>query len=337
MAEQATKNNWPTLSVVMVNRNDARRMKTSLESIRMQDYPKEKIEILIIDGGSTDTSETVAKEFGAKFIEGGFAGNQEARRGVGATHAKNEILVYLDTDNYLPHSEWFQKMVHPLIEDREIFASQTLWYAYRKTDTLFNRYCSLFGVNDPVAYYLSKQDRLTHYQEKWVLKGSPEDKGNYYKIVFTEDLPTVGCNGFLIRREVLLKVVDDFNNFFHIDVIYDLIKRGHKNIAFVKDEVIHDTSATLLGNLKKRISYYASHSVELKNNRRYKVFDTKNKRDVILLLKYILYSVTIIKPLWDATKGFVKKPDIAWFMHPVACIAFLFAYGLAVIKNIIKK
>lgn len=325
------KNTLPTLSVIIVNRNSAKKLENSLKSISVQDYPKDLIEILVIDGGSSDNSKTIANKYSANFVDGGFPDNQEARRFVGAKLAKNEIIAWVDSDNYLPTKDWFRQMIFPLVTDKNIFAVETLRYSYLKEKGVFNRYCSLFGVNDPVAFYLGKADRETYYQNGWCLMGKAIDCDKYFNVSFDKDLPTVGCNGFLIRREVLNEVLTSPEEFFHIDVIYDLLPLGHHNIAFVKNDIIHDTSDTLGKLIKKRIEYFSHHHVGLAVNRRYKVFDPNNYRDALLLLSFIVYTITILRPLFDAFRGFLKKRDFAWFLHPIVCWCFLYVYGVAII------
>lgn len=43
-----------TISIIIPTLNSAKTLKDCLASIAMQDYPKDKIEIIIADGGSTD-------------------------------------------------------------------------------------------------------------------------------------------------------------------------------------------------------------------------------------------------------------------------------------------
>lgn len=341
-AETKASNKLPTLSIIIVNKNGGKKLAHCLECIASQNYPKNLIEILVIDGGSNDNSQELSEEKGARFIAGGFPDNQEARRYVGVKEAKNEIIVWLDSDNYMPEKKWLTRMVEPLILDKEIFASETLHYTYSKTDRLFNRYFSLFGVNDPVAFYLGKADRATHYQNRnWQLMGHAIDCGGYFKVSFTDQIPTVGCNGFCIRRSVLNEVLTEPEAYFHIDVIADLIRKGHQCIAFVKNDIIHDTSDNLTKLVRKRLAYFSNHGVKLSSKRRYKVYDSQSTRDNLLLLVFVIYTVTIVKPLFDATRGFLKRPDFAWFLHPLVCWSFLGAYGFALIKDkslkLIKK
>jgi len=326
-----------SISIIIVNRNGGKKLCKCLEQISRQDYTKELIEILIIDGGSTDDSKKLAEKFGARFIDGGFPENMEARRHVGVIQAKNEIIAFIDTDNYLPAADWLRRMVQPLIANKKIMAAETLHYQYNKSDVLFNRYCALFGINDPVAFYLGKADRMPHYYNSWHQSGKATDHGNYVEVEFGQDLPTVGCNGFLIRREILLKVLTRPEAFFHIDIIYDLVMKGYNRIAFVKTAITHDTSDSFKNLVDKRINYYSNHGLALNMERRYKVFDPAKPKDVISILIYVIGSITIIRPLFDSFRGFIKKPDVAWFLHPVVCLVFAYAYGMVVVNLVTKR
>lgn len=66
------------------------------------------------------------------------------------------------------------------------------------------------------------------------------------------------------------------------------------------------------------------------SKRRYSVF---MKGDELKLAKYVFYSLTLIKPAWDALKGFVQIPDIAWFIHPFMCLTTTLIYGYMTVKR----
>lgn len=222
-------------------------------------------------------------------------------------------------------------MVLPFIEDQSIVASQTLRYGYNKSHSLMNRYFALFGFNDPVVYALGKTDRLAWFNENWNLLGKVvENKEKYYVVEFkAEALPTIGCNGFLIKKKYFDEVCSDAEQFFHIDVNYDIIKKNHNRYAIVKNDIYHITSDTFFKSITKRIKYMSVHRNKMAGNRRYKVFDSSNKNDVIRLLGFIFLSLTLIKPVIDSIRGYLKVRDVAWFIHPAICIGFLFSYGYA--------
>ncbi|MCK5548170.1 MAG: hypothetical protein KAI64_04100, partial [Thermoplasmata archaeon] len=61
--------------------------------------------------------------------------------------------------------------------------------------------------------------------------------------------------------------------------------------------------------------------------RRYKVFDSRRRGDIIRLILFIIATLTVLKPLADSLRGFAKKKDYAWFLHPVVCFMMLCTYG----------
>ena len=291
--------------------------------------------MLLIDGGSTDKTKEVARNFGAEIIDGGYKDNQEARRYVGFLNAKNEILVYIDSDNLIPEKNWLKRMARPFMEDVEIVATQTLRYGYDKKQTLMNRYFALFGVNDPVAFYLGKADRLPWFEKRWNLLGDiVYEADGYYKVKFNSDsFPTIGCNGFLVKKKAFEKLQYRPEDFLHIDVNYDLIRMGFNCYGIVKTAIVHATADTFVKSIKKRMRYMQIYYQQIETSRRYKVFDSTKRKDVLNLIKSIIFACTFFKPFYDSIKGYLKIKDIAWFIHPFACIGFVFGYGYSCLLN----
>jgi len=331
--KKSSKNNLPTLSIVIVTFNNSSTLPFCLKAIKSQDYPKKLIEYINVDGGSTDKTSSLMRKYGFKVIKSRVA-SAEVQRAIALKKAKNEIVVYIDADNYLPGKNWLLQMAKPFAEDKKIIYSQTLHYAYRRQDSLFNRYCALFGVADPVVYYVGRPDRLSWADDKWKYGKIIKETEEYFVVNFTkENLPTVGCNGIMVKRGVLLNnAKSDPDNFLHIDVFVDLLDKGFNNFAIVKNDVIHSTAITLRNLIKKRVAfltYYFNQATP----RRYKIYDPSKKEDNWKMFLFIFYTVTLFRPLWDSLKGFMKIHDVAWFLHPLACWGFLYAYGKSFIKN----
>jgi hypothetical protein len=222
-----------------------------------------------------------------------------------------------------------------MIDQPNIVGSFTLHYHYDPKQTIFNRYVALFGGHDPVSYYLEKTDRLKWTDKTWVRKHQIiSEQPDYTVVRFTsKDFPTVGSNGSIIRKKLVnLKSLTP-ELFFHTDILFDLLSQNHNTYAVVDAPVIHDTSSNLFQNIKKRIEYMSLHHVKLSKFRRYKVFDSNSPKDVYNLIKFILYSITIVEPVGESVKGFIKVPDLAWFLHPVACWYFLIGYSYGVLKS----
>lgn len=88
------------ISVVVPTRNEEvnlRRLLESLENNNFDDY-----EVVVVDGGSEDSTVEVAEEFGARVLEGPRKGTGAARN-VGWKNAEGDIIYFLDADWFLGH------------------------------------------------------------------------------------------------------------------------------------------------------------------------------------------------------------------------------------------
>ena len=327
-----------SISVVMPTFNSERTIEKSLKSLREQDYPQSKIELIAVDGGSKDHTIEIAKKYKATIIKvPKELQNAEYNKGVGVNAAKNEIILMLDHDNILPHRLWLKKMIIPFIENKDVVGVEPLRFHYHKRMTLLDRYFALLGGNDPVAYYFGKDSHLSWAFNKYNLFGKAQDMGNYYLVKFKpEKIPALGGNGAAIRRELLLKEAKaDPPHFFHIDVNVDLIRKGFNTYGLIKDSIIHLTNNKVIPFLSRRKYYVEKYHFEDLSKRRYSIYEPK--KDRLNLIKYIIISITIVKPLYDSIRGFIKIRDIAWFLHPFMCIAMLFVYGIPTVKEEVKR
>ena len=327
----------PTISVVIATYNASSTIRLCLESLRKQNYPQEKIEIIIVDGSSKDETIKIAKMFTHKiFIVEEDKQNAEYNKAVGVSKANGELLLLLDHDNILPHQNWLKNMLQPFNKYPEVIAVETLRYHYDKSYSLLDRYFALFGAGDPLAYYFGKADRLSFLYDEYNLFGKAKDFGDYYLVKFNKDeIPTLGANGFLIKKEILVNNAQvSPGKFFHIDVNVDLIRKGFNTYAFIKDSIIHLTSykSTLQFLYRRKLFMEQFYLKELEKEflgRRYSVYTPKDK---FKLIKFILYSATWVKPTFDSFRGWIKIRDIAWFLHPFLCFSLLCIYGYTIIK-----
>jgi cellulose synthase/poly-beta-1,6-N-acetylglucosamine synthase-like glycosyltransferase len=87
----------PMVSIIIPVRNDAELLKNCLKSIAEIDYPKERLEVIIADGMSTDESAEVARAFGATVVE-----NRKQTvspgRNVAFEHSRGDIIAFTDAD-----------------------------------------------------------------------------------------------------------------------------------------------------------------------------------------------------------------------------------------------
>ncbi len=107
-----TDEELPTVSVLIPVFNEEKSIKRTLESITSSNYPEGKLEVIIIDDGSTDNSLAIAKSFPEKMngIKVRVFGNKEnggkgAALNTGIKKSSSEIILSVDADTFIePHS-----------------------------------------------------------------------------------------------------------------------------------------------------------------------------------------------------------------------------------------
>ncbi len=338
--QKPIKEALPSVSVVIPTYNSSDSIKECLKSVFDQDYPKENLEVIIVDGGSKDSTLEILTEFKIKPYKVP-PKDQEAEynKGTGLLYAKNELVLFIDADNILPHKNWLRNMVKPLMENEQIVGCEVLRFHYNPKDYILDRYFALLGGTDPVPYYLGKDAKLSWAFDKYNLLGESKDMGGYYLVKFSgKRLSTIGANGFILRRKLLKFVKPGPLNFFHTDINFDLIQKGFNTYAFVKDDIIHFKRTKISYFIKfllRRKYIMETQYFERINRRRHAVYVAETDR--WNLIKYIVYAITFIKPTYDAIRGYRKVRDVAWFLHPIVCFGFLIVYSWAVIARTIKR
>jgi len=98
------------VSVVIPCYNEEAYLKDALESIKNQTY-KGKIEIIVVDDGSTDKSVEIAESYGAKVLKNEKNMGIAITRNRGIKEAKGKYLAFLSADDFF-HKTYVEKMFH---------------------------------------------------------------------------------------------------------------------------------------------------------------------------------------------------------------------------------
>ncbi len=326
----------PTISVCIATYNSAKTLDQCLRLVREQDYPQEKIEIILGDGGSTDKTKEIAKKYQAKVVAiPADKQHAEYNRGVAFNKATGELALILDHDNFMPHQQWLKKMVQPFLDFPKMVATESCYYHYDRSYTMMDRYFALLGTSEPLPFYLGKADRMPQFSKDWSLSGKSKDQGEYFVVEFSKDprqIPSIGTNGCMMRRQLILDNAQaDPDHHYPIDVMVDVIKSGHNQFGFIKDSIIHLTNARgfwdFINRRKRFVEHY--HFAD-QQKRRWSVVMPGDELGVLL---YTIISLTVIIPLIDSVRWFIKKPDLAWFVHPLMCFVTTVLYIPIVLRH----
>lgn len=330
-----------TVSIVTPTFNSVRTLRLYMDAIISQTYPHEKIEIIIVDGGSTDGTIELIKEYIEKIdinilIYTNRLKTAEAGKAVGVRKASNEIIALLDSDNIIPYHNWLYRMMQPFNDDL-IVASEPIKYTYRKEDNVINRYCALIGMNDPLCMFTGNYDRYCTITGKWTeVDHEEKDYGNYLSVKFRSDMiPTIGANGFFMRRKDLIENFDG-DYLFDIDVLWELFSKNPEfQVAKVKTGIVHmfcSDIKTFYRKQNRRVKDFLYFSD--KKGRKYPWNKIKKGKIIVFMIS----CVTMVPLVLQSLVGYSRKKDFtAWCFHIVACWITLWVYGWGVIIGIYKK
>jgi biofilm PGA synthesis N-glycosyltransferase PgaC len=89
---------FPTLSIVIAARNEARNLPAKLENLRRMDYPPELVQIVIASDGSTDESVNILRTAGPNVVPVVLESSRGKASALNAAvqHATGQVLVFLD-------------------------------------------------------------------------------------------------------------------------------------------------------------------------------------------------------------------------------------------------
>lgn len=102
----------PLVSFIIPVKNGAQHLGRCLASIAANSYPRDLIEMIVIDNHSTDGSERVARQFGAVVLRSA-AGSVAELRNFGARAALGPILAFVDSDHEIDR-RWIETAVDVL-------------------------------------------------------------------------------------------------------------------------------------------------------------------------------------------------------------------------------
>jgi hyaluronan synthase len=118
---------WPFISVVMAALNEQDMVRQAIDSVFLSHYPKDRIELICINDGSTDLTlhymMKARQKYGDRVKVVDFRKNQGKRRAlyVGFKKAKGDIVVSFDADSLLGRSA-LRNVVLPLMNDPQTAA-----------------------------------------------------------------------------------------------------------------------------------------------------------------------------------------------------------------------
>lgn len=225
----------PSVSVIIPVYNRSEELSECLSSLKSIDYPRERLEIIVVDDASQDQSAAVARRYGVRLFIQPHNQGQSAARNIGASAAEGEIIAFIDSD-CIADPQWIKELV-PYFQDPRI--------------ALVGGYVDTYYREKPLDRYEEACSALN--------MGSEQVLGQGNQSVFY--VPT--CN-MLIRKndyrqigglDESLRVGED------VDLCWRLMARGHHLAYIPQGKVKHKHRNRFLSAHLRRFDYGTSEAV----------------------------------------------------------------------------
>lgn len=318
-----------TLSVIIPTLNSQNTLALCLDSLFKQKYSD--LELIICDGGSLDQTLLIAKKYHAIILKNSLK-TAEAGKALGLKKATGKYVLLLDSDNILPNSNWLDELTKPLYDNPIAIGSETWAFTYRPKAGFIERYSALIGANDPYAWFTHKLDKINYLSNTWPHPELIKEENSQYltlKLTKNKIIPTIGANGTIFRTNFLKKHSNkDF--LFDIDIINQAVNKQDLLFIKTKNSIIHtycesSVKKFIRKQTRRMLDYYQYQAV-----RQTSWQTTSTSPDNLL---FTLYSILFLPALGTCLYGYFKKPDRAWFFHPLACFLSAWIYISKYIQN----
>ncbi|MBI3397348.1 glycosyltransferase [Candidatus Woesebacteria bacterium] len=317
----------PLISVVIATYNSEKTLPLVLDSIKKQSYPKDKIETIVIDGGSKDKTLTIIRKNGCKLLKNPKV-DQVFAKFIGYKKAHGKYLILLDSDEVLDNKNSIKNKALAMLEDERVKVVISSGLSKPDTYSDITYYVNEYG--DPFSFFMygiSKDPTVFIRQLENKYKTDYKD---LKKVVFDfskeENPPFIELTamGVMVNLEYIKKSLPNLLKFpsLHTHLFY-LINNNNNLFSIMKNDNIVHYSAPSFGNYLNKIKTRVRSNV-FKTEMGKAGFEGREKyySSWYKLKKYlfIFYTISLVLPLIDALFLYLRRGRKIYFVHPFLCI-----------------
>ena len=138
-------NSLPKVSVIVPAYNAEKDIANLIESLLDLDYPKDLLEIIIVDNNSNDQTKETVKQYPVKLLEKKNIQSSYAARNKGIRSAKSEIIAFIDSD-CIATPQWVKEGVKTLVSESADLAGGKVEFVYSEHKTAAELYDSITNM-----------------------------------------------------------------------------------------------------------------------------------------------------------------------------------------------
>lgn len=315
------------VSFVIPVLNGGALLRRCLDSIAAQDFPRDRLEVLVMDGGSTDGTREVVRSLGFDVVDNPL---KLAEPGVklGMARARHEIRVVMAADNALPSPRWLAHVMD--VFERTGARGVYTHVVHAPEDSSFCRYFNHLHA-DPFNWFVFGAAANPRRFEEIYRR---VERGPGYEVLDLrgDDPPLLAlAQGFAIRGEL----PEGENLQDDILPLWQLIDAGEP-FVYVDAGVLHHTVRGFRDFLRKYFRR-ASAALSMEDAAHRQRHHAMSRRRRLRRALWIPYSLLVVPAALDAVRHYRRDGNPLWAWHPLACFALSLAMVRAVLESRLRS
>jgi len=310
------------LSIVIATFNSSQLLPKVFAALKKQTFPKSKMEVLVMDGGSTDNTVQLAKSFGARVINNPRTEPVFAKF-LGYNNARGKFIIYLDHDEIFENTESLL-LKYTILEEEAVKAVIGSGYKNPKNYSFINEYINEFG--DPFSFYMYRLSKgngffLKEMKRRYRIIQDTKDF-TIFDLFKTSRVPIIElcAGGSMFNAKYMkenfpetLKRPELIPHFFY------LMNSKKVNIAITKNDALYhyssDNVTKYINKIKWRIKNNIFHVKDMGASGITGRLHYQPKRDKFKQYFYLLYVFLIIPSVIDSFYLVITRKKILYFIH----------------------
>jgi len=227
--------NFPFISVVIPVYNEEKNIGKCLDSLLNQDYPKDKYEIIVVDGNSEDNTKKIVEKYSDIKVLDNPERNTAVGRNIGIKNSKGGYIAFTDGDVIVPKN-WLKTLIKNLVTLGERTTGVGGGNIHPKTS------------ND----FVKALERMLHTW--WGGMGSVT--GSCFNEI--KEVESLGGFNSLYKKDIFEKIGYFDENFAtgeDAELNVRIKMKGYKLFHIPKTDVIHNPKDTLRKWIKRMFQY----------------------------------------------------------------------------------
>lgn len=281
------KTDLPIISIAIPTFNEERYIISCLDSIYNQDYPKSKLQVIIIDNFSTDNTLLLAKRYPVEILMDKTKDAQYLKM-LGLRKSRGDYFIFMDADSRLAHKNWFKIMLSPHFNDDELIGSFTDIIPDTR-DSLISQYIASFSFyTSPLFLFFSKRVEDTVVDKK----------GDFYICKYNKRITPPTGSSLYKMRYLKIAEIEKSEKFMELDVLRILVLKGFCKFAYNPNTGIqHSHVDHLIEIFSKRIRNINRNYLKDMKERYFLWIDFSDKKSILKIIFWTIYTYTFIFPI----------------------------------------